>query len=79
MVEHPPGLCLVPQHVRERLLGHTAVLELAEHELIVASEEGAAGVAVVFGLGLLAIYDGEEVVDEDGCLRCDGGGSLAVG
>lgn len=63
----------------EGLLGHTAVLEFAEHQLVVAGQKGARCVAAVAGVELLAADGSEQVVHEHRCLRCDGGGGLGVG
>ena len=79
MVECPSRLLLVTEDAGKGLLGHPAVLELAEHELVVPGQQRAAGVTVVLGRQRLLVDEREEVVDEDGGLGSDGGGSLAVG
>lgn len=81
VVEHPPGHVLAAdtRDLGERLIGDTAVLELAEHELVVACQQRARGVAGVAGLELLAADGGQQVVDQDGGLGADGGCGLGVG
>lgn len=80
MVEQLVRNLLAAQHPRKGLLDHAAVLELAQHELVVARQQRAAGVAVVLGLVGRRAADGrEEVVDQDGRLAGDGRGRLAVG
>src|SRR4051794_1113309 len=60
VVEDATGLDLIhAEPVVERLLGHAAVLELGEEDLAVLGEEGARGVAIVKGLGLLALESAE--------------------
>lgn len=81
VVEHPPGHILASDagNLGERLIRNTAVLELAEHELVVARQQGARGVAGVAGLQLLAADGGQQVVNQDGGLGADGGRGLGVG
>lgn len=60
----------------KRLLGNAAVLELGEEDLAVLGQERARGVAVVHGVGVLALRRPQQVADEDGGLGGDGGGRL---
>lgn len=81
MVEHPPGHVLAADagDLGKGLVGHAAVLELAEHQLVVARQQRARRVARVAGLELLAADGGQQVVDQDGRLRADGRRGLGVG
>lgn len=80
VIEDSPRLLLAAKDARESLLGHAAILELTQHELVVAGEKRAAGVAVILGHGCLVLagQGGDQVVDEDGRLGGDGSSSLAV-
>lgn len=81
VVEQPAGHVLAADagDAGKGLVRDAAVLELAEHELVVARQQGARGVARVAGGELLAADGGQQVVDQDGGLRRDGGGRLGVG
>jgi hypothetical protein len=79
VVKGPPGLLLTAKDAGKGLLGDAAVLELAQHELVVAGEQGAAGVAVVGGAAFPAGQRGGKVLYQHGGLRRNGRGRLAVG
>lgn len=80
MVEYPSRHILAADtgNLGESLIGDTAVLELTEHELVVASQQRARGVAGITGLKLLTTNGGQQVVDQDGGLRANGGRGLGV-
>lgn len=81
MVERPARdiLAADTRNLGKRLVGNTAVLELAQHQLVMTGQEGARGVAGVAGLQLFPANHGEQVVNEDGRLGADGGRGLGVG
>ncbi|KAI6771274.1 hypothetical protein HG531_008899 [Fusarium graminearum] len=80
VVERSAGNGLVDaKNLAKGLLGDTTVLELGEHHLAVLGQERARSVAVVGGLGLLAIDSAEQVADENRGFGCDSSGSLGGG
>src|SRR3989304_3463170 len=60
----------------EGLLRCEVVVELGEHELAVAGDDRAGGVAVVARPQLPRLARGEQVLDEAGALVAGGGGGL---
>lgn len=78
VIEDAHGLILAAEDVGKRLLGHAAVLELAEHQLVVACQQRAAGVAIVRGLERPTLSRRQQVVHEHGRLRRDRRRRLAV-
>mmetsp|Transcript_23660 Transcript_23660/g.67323 ORF Transcript_23660/g.67323 Transcript_23660/m.67323 type:complete len:221 (-) Transcript_23660:1100-1762(-) len=72
-VEGPPSLSLVHRPECGRRV-HAVAIELGKHEFALAQEDGARGVSVVDGGGLLrlAVQHGHDVVDHRRRFRSDG-------
>jgi len=78
VVEGPAGHVLRPSDPCECLGWHAPVLELTKHELIVTCQEWATRVTVVYGIELLPVHLGQQVMDQNRRLCSDGCSSLTV-